>query len=205
MALQPSRTRVLLLVSLGLVGVAGWSVAGFPGGTCLQTIFQTTFDNENGGSGQLNYNGFHDFTVASGSVDLIGNGFYDVYESAHPNSGHHLYVDMDGSTNQAGMLTHDFVARTGGTTLLIDVAGSQRPLESPSDALTIRYRDLTSLAYIFSQTFTLNANDPFTNQAVGVTAVQGQQIQLQIFAAGGDNAGPLIDNAWLCFGYTPPQ
>jgi hypothetical protein len=202
MALHHRKMRVLLIASLALAGVAGWATSF--SGTCVQTIFQTTFDSENGGSGQLNYNGFHDFTVASGSVDLIGNGFYDVYESAHPNSGHHLYVDMDGSTNAAGTLTHDFVARTGTTTLVIDIAGSQRHSESPTDTLTIRYRDLTSLAYLFTQTYSLADNDAFTTKLANVTAVQGQQIQLQIIAGGGDNAGPLIDNAWLCFGYTPP-
>jgi len=37
------------------------------------------FATENGGAGTLNYFGFNNFTVSAGSVDLIGNGFFDNY------------------------------------------------------------------------------------------------------------------------------
>ena len=58
-----------------------------------------SFGAENGGVGQLNYSGFANFNVSQGSVDLIGNGFFDAY------SGNGLYVDMAGTTNQFGALT----------------------------------------------------------------------------------------------------
>ena len=47
----------------------------------------------------LNYTGFANWTVYSGTVDLIGNGSYDFL----PGDG--LYVDLDGSTSDAGVLT----------------------------------------------------------------------------------------------------
>jgi hypothetical protein len=58
-----------------------------------------SFGSENGGVPQLNYTNFADFTVSAGSVDLIGNGYFDAY----PGNG--LYVDLAGSTNQYGALT----------------------------------------------------------------------------------------------------
>jgi hypothetical protein len=58
-----------------------------------------SFGGENGGVPTLNYTNFADFTVSAGSVDLIGNGYFDAY----PGNG--LYVDLAGSTGQYGALT----------------------------------------------------------------------------------------------------
>ena len=49
-------------------------------------------------SPRLNYNSFSQFSVTNGTVDLIGNGFFDFY----PSQGR--YVDLDGSTGNAGLL-----------------------------------------------------------------------------------------------------
>ncbi len=46
----------------------------------------------------LNYAGFANWDVLDGFVDLIGNGFFDLL----PGNG--LYVDLDGSTGDAGKL-----------------------------------------------------------------------------------------------------
>ncbi len=62
-------------------------------------LFQDDFNSENGGSGALNYNSFANWDVTDGTVDLIGTNFYDF----HPGNG--LYVDLDGSTSNAGVLT----------------------------------------------------------------------------------------------------
>lgn len=58
-----------------------------------------SFGSENSGVPQLNYYGFANFNVSQGSVDLIGNGYFDAY----PGNG--LYVDLAGSTNQYGAIT----------------------------------------------------------------------------------------------------
>lgn len=70
------------------------------GSTALQASpTYLSFGSENGGAPQLNYYGFANFDVSQGSVDLIGNGYFDAY----PGNG--LYVDLAGSTNQYGALT----------------------------------------------------------------------------------------------------
>jgi len=92
----------------------------------ITSLSQPNFDAENGGVPTLNYYGFANFTVGTspysgfssgGSVDLIGNGYFDAY----PGNG--LYVDVCGSTNVCGELisknqfaagTYDVTIRLGG-------------------------------------------------------------------------------------------
>ena len=61
------------------------------------------------------------WSVVGGSVDVIGPGFYDLL----PNGGN--YIDLDGSTNTAGVLSHS-LSLTKGTqyTVSFDLAGNQR-------------------------------------------------------------------------------
>ena len=61
-------------------------------------VFFDDFNAENGGVGQTNYTGFANWAVQDGTVDLIGNGFFDFF----PGNG--LYVDVDGSSGDAGKM-----------------------------------------------------------------------------------------------------
>ncbi|NOX59975.1 MAG: PEP-CTERM sorting domain-containing protein [Planctomycetes bacterium] len=61
-------------------------------------VFVDNFDGENGGTPTTNFNGYSNWTTTVGSTDLIGSGFFDVY----PGNG--LYVDLDGTTSEAGTL-----------------------------------------------------------------------------------------------------
>lgn len=81
------------------------------------SLFQPNFNSENGGNGQLNYTGFQNFTVSSGSVDLIGNDFFDF------GSNNNLYVDMAGSTGQYGALTTNSTFGPGAYEITLDVGG----------------------------------------------------------------------------------
>jgi PEP-CTERM motif len=80
-------------------------------------LFQPNFNSENGGNGQLNYTGFQNFTVSSGTVDLIGNGFFDF------GSDNNLYVDMAGSTDQYGALTTKASFGPGAYEITLDIGG----------------------------------------------------------------------------------
>lgn len=62
-------------------------------------LFQDSLTLKMVATAALNYAGFANWTVYSGTVDLIGNGSYDFL----PDDG--LYVDLDGSTSDAGVLT----------------------------------------------------------------------------------------------------
>lgn len=84
------------------------------------------FDGENGGNPTLNYTGFANWTVGgaanssnpgNGSVDLIGNGSFDLY----PGNG--LYVDMCGSTGACGSLTSKDQFAAGTYRLTLSLGG----------------------------------------------------------------------------------
>lgn len=66
------------------------STAGIAGAA---PIFADTFESETPG---LNYNSFISWRVSDGTVDVIGDNFYDFL----PGNG--LHVDLDGSTANAG-------------------------------------------------------------------------------------------------------
>jgi len=134
-----------------------------------QIPFTENFDAENGGTGQLNYTAFANWTVSAGSVDIIGNGFFDFY------SGNGLYVDLAGSTGQAGTITSAPFAfvpgqiytlgftlggNTGGPTNTVAVLlGSL-----VSDSLTLPpSQGLTNYSYNFSVLAPTNAALSFRN------------------------------------------
>jgi hypothetical protein len=76
-----------------------------------------SFGTENGGLPQLNYYGFANYTVSTGSVDLIGNGYFDAY----PGNG--LYVDLAGTTSQFGALTTKTIFAPGNYTVDLSLGG----------------------------------------------------------------------------------
>src|SRR6476469_7361568 len=61
-------------------------------------LFYDTFDNENYKTGELNYLSLNNWNTVDGLIDFIGDGFLDFF------SNHGLYLDMDGSTNKAGII-----------------------------------------------------------------------------------------------------
>ncbi len=166
----PTFRRLLLGASL-LTGTAGAAHAAI--------VFSDNFNAENGGVGQLNYVGFANWTVPSGSVDLIGNGFFDFL----PGNG--LYVDLNGSTNQGGTITSIATFAPGAYHLTFDFAGSQRGL---AGIVTVTLGDA-------NQTITLPSSTGFTSQSIDLTVSTSGVLNLS-FASGipGGNIGGLLDN-----------
>jgi hypothetical protein len=133
-----TRDVALAVAALALVVVATPAKA--------TQVFYDNFGTENGGVGQLNYGsvitdgsaggygsggsfanwvvGRSTFSTSNnqGSVDLIGNGFYDLY----PNHG--LYVDMCGSTSACGSLKTRKEFGPGTYTVSISYGGPARGL-----------------------------------------------------------------------------
>ena len=93
------------------------ALAAFGASSAYAGPMTLSFGAENGGSGVLNYGGFANFNVTKGSVDLIGNGFFDAY----PGNG--LYVDLAGSTNQFGALTTKAIFAPGTYTINLSLGG----------------------------------------------------------------------------------
>jgi hypothetical protein len=131
------------------------------------TIVPDRFDSENGGAGTLNYSAFADFHVTSGSVDLIGAGFYDNF----PGNG--LYVDMAGTTGQFGALTTDTVYAAGTYHVTLGLGGTI--YSNIADGVSLDWGTGSwssgDLAGLTSQTFdfdiTLNAASAITIADLG--------------------------------------
>lgn len=142
-------------------------------------VFQDNFNAENGGTGLLNYTGFANWAVTGGSVDLIGNGFFDF----QPGNG--LYVDMNGSTGQGGTIATTTVFAPGTYSVSFDFAGSARGLNG---IVTVTLGDLV-------QTITLSSSTPFTTQSFTANVSNAGTLNLT-FASGipGGDLGGLLDN-----------
>jgi hypothetical protein len=148
------------------------------------TIFSDNFNPQNGGTGVLNFGGFTNWTVSSGTVDLIGNGYFDFF----PGNG--LFVDLDGSTGNAGILTSSAIAVTPGNYLLsFALGGSQR-----GDANTVNVGVQTGFA---SASYALGSASPLTTYSIAFSVGSNTSLNLVFENLGGDNLGAILDNVTL--------
>jgi hypothetical protein len=147
-------------------------------------LFSDNFNTENGGVGELNYNNFANWNVTDGTVDIIGNGYYDFY----PGNG--LYVDLDGSTGQAGTMTSktSFDLTPGTYTLSYDLGGSQR-----GDINTV---DI-NVGSLYSTSLTLDSSYPLTQFNDTFTVTSPTSANISFHNLGGDNVGDILDNVQL--------
>ena len=173
MSLRKSLAIVLALAGFALAGTANAAI-----------IFSDDFDTENGGSWQLNFGGFTQWTVSDGTVDLIGAGSpYDLL----PGNG--LYVDMDGSTTNAGKMTSIAINLVAGTyTLQFDLAGNQR--NGGTESVTVQ----VNMGPLVSDSISLPQNAPFTTYQYTFSVAAPTAVNLSFEGAGGDNFGMLLDN-----------
>jgi hypothetical protein len=166
--------------------------------TSASTIFSDNFDSENLG---LNYTSFANWTVSDGSVDLIGQpNFFNFI----PGNGR--YVDLDGSSGNAGKLTSTLLTLTGGQdyVLSFDLAGSHRPGTNNTVTYGIDIDGNGSLDFSNSQTLTRNSPFSVFNLAFTVSA-STSNAKIVFDHAGGDNRGLLLDNVALDTSSDIPQ
>lgn len=138
------------------------------------------FNSENGGVKQLNYTAFANWDVTDGTVDLA----VEVFE------GDGLYVDLDGSTNDAGRMESKttFPLQPGFYGLSFLLAGSQR-----GDFNTVT----VSLGDAYSETFALASSVPWTSVKRTIIVATAMDAKLVFDHAGGDTYGILLDNVSL--------
>lgn len=122
------------------------------------------------------------WTVTSGTVDVVGGagGWGGLCAS-----GGVVCIDLDGSTNQAGILSRSFAATAGTVyTATFDLAGNQR---GGSDSLLVNFGTA-------SQTFNLASNAAWNTYSLSFTATGNTNYDLSFHNAGGDNIGIVLDN-----------
>ncbi|MEN6306271.1 MAG: pyruvate-binding protein [Anaerohalosphaeraceae bacterium] len=151
------------------------------------TVFSDDFDSENGGVGVLNYSEFTNWDVSYGTVDLIGQGTqWDFL----PGNG--LYVDMDGSTDNAGKMTlKDGIWLQAGTyELSYELAGNRRGYPNDSVIVNVNVGN-------YSYTHTLASDAPFEEFKTQFTLTSEQSVEISFEGLGGDNVGMLLDDVKL--------
>lgn len=166
--------------------VAALLAVGIPGVASAAPIFSDNFESDTVG---LNKVGFNNWIVSDGTVDLIGTGTAWNWFPAYGK-----YVDMDGSTQNAGKLLSKVALNlTAGDYLLqFDLAGNQRPEHADNEMVTVQVNTgITSIQYSL-----LNAA-PFQTFAQSFSLVNPTTITLSFNGAGGDNVGMLLDNIRL--------
>lgn len=180
-------------------------------------------DNGGGNFYDLNFNAFTSgLNVEDGTVDLIGtpNGF------SLSGNGSSQFVDLDGSTNNGGILRTNAFAFTAGqqVTLEFDLAGNMRGGTDEWDygfqtsggnisflniqAFNAPGAGLNSLGNGFGPAFgvgigALAANAPWSHYSISFRAGNSGSLTAYAGTTSVDNIGPLIDNFSLSIGSVP--
>lgn len=166
-------------------GVLALLAAGLAAGSQATVLFSDNFDTENGGNTQLNYASFANWSVTVGTVDLIANGAFGL-------SGSGMFVDLDGSANNAGRLTTiQTFNLTAGTPYILSfrLSGNQRG--GANDTVDV------SLGGAFSESFTRAPSAPWQLVTRNFTPGSNSSAQLVFDHRGSDNLGILLDDVSL--------
>ena len=146
-------------------------------------LLQDDFNSESIG---LNYNSFANWTVSDGTVDLIGVGSSWNWFPAYGR-----YVDMDGSTGNAGkmMSSATIVLQPNHQyRLTFDLAGNQR--NNVSEQVNVQ----VNIGGLLSKTYSLNRLDPFQTYSEVMDSGTATSATITFEGVGGDNIGMLLDN-----------
>lgn len=133
------------------------------------------------------------WTTTDGTVEGLGPAFFGGLCTSGGSADQYC-VDLDGSTNDAGVMTRAFSLQ-GGTTYIasFDLAGSQRG-------------DLNSITVTFggaSATYSLASADAFSTRTLSFTPTTNGAYSLSFANAGGDNVGVLLDRVSIAAGGVP--
>jgi len=171
-----------------LIMIAAGAAMSFAGTAMADIVFTDNFDTENGGAWALNFSSFTQWTVLDGTVDLIGVGSpYDF----QPGNG--LYVDMDGSTGDAGRMLSSVALNldVGDYELRFDLAGNHRSGTTEQVDVSV------SVGGIVSQSYSLAQTDPFQEFVLPFSVASLSSASITFEGLGGDNIGMLLDNVQL--------
>jgi hypothetical protein len=163
------------VVTKTLCAVAVCSALSAPAQSAV--IFSDNFDSYPATTNATDFGG--NWTVTNGTVDVIGNGYFDFY----PGNG--LYIDLDGSSNDPGDFTSKALSVNAGTyTLAFVLSGS-----TLGDTNTI---DVSFGGY--NETFTLASNSPITTYTRTVNFASNSLASVVFKNGGSDNMGALLFN-----------
>lgn len=163
------------------------------------TLFSDNFDGEVPGLNAVP----SQWSIVDGTVDIIGSGPNGSLFDLLP--GHGYYLDLDGSTNNAALMSHGPLALNAGTvyTLSFLLAGSQR-----GDTNSMTYGmdwNGDNVLDLFASV-ALPSEAPFTSFTLPFIApITTTSARIIFNHAGGDNLGLLLDNVALSTPVPEPE
>jgi hypothetical protein len=149
-------------------------------------VFSDNFDGETLGTNLTP----SQWTLVQGRVDVIGDpNFYDFL----PGNGR--YIDMDGSSNAGGWISHEILLTAGDYVLSYDYAGNQRADQQESIGAGVFG---VNSPFFLDQFHSPGYMDDFTTASLSFSLPVDQLMTLN-FATfdSSDNIGPLLDNVKL--------
>lgn len=144
-------------------------------------------DDFNSTGQQLNQTAFTQWTVTSGSVDVIGDGGSFAFLPA----GNFNYVDLNGSSGHPGQLTTKMTFAAGTYLVSFQLAGSQGGANNVDKA-----DHTTQIGFSLGGTtksLTLHSTDPLGNYSF-LFASNGGHLSFTDLVGGNPNVGNLLDN-----------
>ena len=151
-------------------------------------IFSDNFESEVPDNIELigsdtNFNGFDNWLVSQGTVDLVLHGDWNKICA----DGAGYCVDLDGSSYNAGKMTSTtFGLLAGDYNFSFELSGNQR-LDTTDTVMV-------NLDGFISDTITLNKNDPWQTFSYNFNVAADTTSFISFNHSGGDNAGLLLDN-----------
>lgn len=188
------------LVSIAAIAAVSTTVFYAGNGHAQTVLLHDTFDTENNGVGTGVYSGFANFIAAD--VDLLGSGYF--FQLCQGAGGSTPCVDMEGNGNGSLTTRNAYALQPGQlVTVQFDLAGDHR---SGGDNTVTASLVSTLGATLFSETFTLPSNAPFTTftRSFAVTGSSDKSAQLRLASSGrADSYGLLLDNVTLSVSAVP--
>ncbi|GAO38165.1 hypothetical protein SCH01S_09_00120 [Sphingomonas changbaiensis NBRC 104936] len=203
------------------VVLAAVAAAAFAVPAQASIVYSNNFDAENGGNTALNYNSFNGLTVTNGTVDLVKSGDFGIGCAG----GSGACVDLDGSTNDAGLVSSNSYAFGAGDRVALSLvfSGNQRNAPPP-DSFSMRFDfsgpvsgnfgymssffGTSTAAFTNQSSLTLTVsniapNFAFTDLTFFFDPTSGGSTTFGLQDGGNDNIGVVIDNLQLSVGAVP--
>lgn len=171
-----------VVTSVGLTRAAAAATSGPP----PVVVFQDGFEAESQRC-TINYFSFLNWTVVSGSVDIV-DGAVACFGLTVPGNPT-VFVDLDGSTGVGGtMVTKPGkIPVTAGKTYTatFQLAGNQR--NANPDTVDVAFGPVTA-------SYSVPPTDLFTTRTLSFVAPSSGEVSLSFHDLGSDNQGALLDN-----------
>lgn len=187
------RMKASGVVSGLLLGLALTALSSAAGALPI-VVFQDDFDAEtgsgNGASGQSksNYNAFLQWTVSNGTVDLVAHTDFGI--DCFGGAG--KCVDLDGATNDAGVLTSIALNLAPGTyDFSFRLAGVELAFNPPQSFFPNTVD--VSIGTLFVAAITVNKGDPYAEYGGVFEVLVPTTVSIVFANQGGDNFGGVLD------------